>query len=62
MPWVDTTRGVFIMLGNFDDDEGKISASHYNPRLARPARIVVERCHAMSVWRSSVVRRIMRDV
>src|SRR2546422_3465449 len=29
------------------------------PRLARPARIVVERCHAISVWRSSAVRWIV---
>ena len=32
------------------------------PRLARPARMVVDRCHASSVWRSSAVRWIMRDV
>src|SRR5215510_8838210 len=32
------------------------------PRLARPAGIVVERCHAMSVWRSSAARRILNAV
>src|SRR5215831_14759675 len=32
------------------------------PRLARPAGIVVDRCHAMSVWRSSAARRIVNAV
>src|SRR4029434_5728482 len=32
------------------------------PRLARPAGIVVDRCHAMSVWRSSAARRMVNAV
>jgi hypothetical protein len=32
------------------------------PRRARPAAMVVERCHARRVWRSAGVRRIVREV
>ena len=32
------------------------------PRRAIPAGMVVDRCHASSVWRSSSVRRIVREV
>src|SRR5215468_10779376 len=32
------------------------------PRRARPAGIVVARCHARRVWRSAGVRRITREV
>src|SRR5262249_54782260 len=32
------------------------------PRRARPAEMVVARCHASSVWRSVGVRRIVREV
>lgn len=31
-------------------------------RFAYPTRIVVERCHAVSVWRSSAVRLMVSDV
>src|SRR5262245_21713977 len=32
------------------------------PRRARPAGIVVARCHARRVWRTAGVRRIAREV
>ena len=38
------------------------SSKIIRPRLARPAEMVVARCHARSVWRCAGVRRIVNKV